>query len=198
MTELTLFNNKLDGVIPTQVGGLSGMTNSFRLERNTLTATLPTELGRLSLMVKTISLKSNKLTGSLPTEVVGGRGGVLLSRPGRSSPRLSHLACLTSSCLLACLPPRHVTTARHRSLALYSSPYLTSLRHLATSPPRHPATPPPHDHTPPPSPPPLPSPPLPPPRRYKSENDKQVRRAKASLSALKLLRAPRVMSCHRP
>ena len=63
--ELHLFENKLNGTIPTELGLLSNM-EQLDLYSNQLTGTIPSELGLLSNLM-TFYLGSNQLTGAVPT-----------------------------------------------------------------------------------------------------------------------------------
>ena len=67
VTELSLPNNNLTGVIPAQLGDLSRLRRLL-LYGNELSGTIPPELGKLSAVTR-ISLSSNNLAGPLPAEL---------------------------------------------------------------------------------------------------------------------------------
>ena len=67
VTELSLPNNNLTGVIPAQLGDLSRLKRLL-LYGNELSGTIPPELGKLSAVTR-ISLSSNNLAGPLPAEL---------------------------------------------------------------------------------------------------------------------------------
>ena len=67
VTELSLPNNNLTGVIPAQLGDLSRLRRLL-LYGNELSGTIPPELGKLSTVTR-ISLSSNNLAGPLPAEL---------------------------------------------------------------------------------------------------------------------------------
>mmetsp|Transcript_3656 Transcript_3656/g.4629 ORF Transcript_3656/g.4629 Transcript_3656/m.4629 type:complete len:103 (-) Transcript_3656:411-719(-) len=56
VASLSLYNNQLEGAIPTEFGLLTNMV-FFRLENNELNGTVPRELGNLSKISKQIQIK---------------------------------------------------------------------------------------------------------------------------------------------
>ena len=69
LTELSLRDNQLTGEIPPELGRLSRLTNLY-LSHNQLTGGIPTELGGLSNLTL-LDLGYNRLTGEIPTELGG-------------------------------------------------------------------------------------------------------------------------------
>ena len=67
VTRLTLFSRELDGVIPPELGELSGLERLV-LPTNRLTGPIPGELGRLSKL-EFLWLHDNSLTGKLPPQL---------------------------------------------------------------------------------------------------------------------------------
>jgi DNA-binding beta-propeller fold protein YncE len=65
---LDLYANKLDGKIPSELGRMTKILNSFRLYSNKLTGQVPTELGLFTLLYK-FEINNNKLTGQVPVEL---------------------------------------------------------------------------------------------------------------------------------
>ena len=63
--DLYLFENKLNGTIPTELGLLSNL-EWLDLFKSQLTGTIPSELGLLSNLIS-LSLDSNQFTGTVPT-----------------------------------------------------------------------------------------------------------------------------------
>ena len=74
------------GTIPTQLGGLTGLTQSLKLQSNGLGGSLPTQLGRLTSLGEGaggdaaegfgLLLQQNSFNGAIPTEL----GGMSVSR----------------------------------------------------------------------------------------------------------------------
>jgi len=70
LTSLTVLNlswNSLTGAIPTEIGGLTNLGN-LDLSRNTLSGTIPSELGNLSSLFF-LQLSDNQLSGNIPSEL---------------------------------------------------------------------------------------------------------------------------------
>ena len=67
VTELVLRSNQLTGIIPPELGDLSGL-ELLDLSRNELTGTIPPELGKLSSLTELV-LHNNRLTGPIPSEL---------------------------------------------------------------------------------------------------------------------------------
>ncbi|MEN8216336.1 MAG: leucine-rich repeat domain-containing protein [Pseudomonadota bacterium] len=64
---LYLYQNRLTGSIPPELGNLSGLEYLY-LESNSLTGSIPSELGNLSNL-RSLHLGHNSLTGSIPPEL---------------------------------------------------------------------------------------------------------------------------------
>jgi hypothetical protein len=64
VTKLNLFENKLSGPIPTQIGNLTALT-SLRLGRNQLKGSIPTQIGNLTNL-QDLYLPGNQLSGGIP------------------------------------------------------------------------------------------------------------------------------------
>lgn len=64
VTELSLANRDLNGVVPSGFGDLSALT-TLDLSSNSLTGTIPSKLGSLSSL-ESLSLSSNSLSGQIP------------------------------------------------------------------------------------------------------------------------------------
>ena len=67
LTELSLGFNQLTGTIPTELGNLANLTE-LTLAFNLLSGSIPTELGNLANLTA-LRLARNKLTGPIPTEL---------------------------------------------------------------------------------------------------------------------------------
>ena len=67
VTELTLWDNNLNGTLIPEIGQLTALT-SLGLGTNLLTGTIPPELGNLTLL-DTLGLTNNDLTGEIPEEL---------------------------------------------------------------------------------------------------------------------------------
>ena len=67
IVEFNLYNNRLTGSIPPELGKLSALT-ALKLSYNQLTGPIPPELGNLSAL-SLLNLGHNALTGSLPPEL---------------------------------------------------------------------------------------------------------------------------------
>ena len=67
LTWLSLNENQLRGNIPSELGGLSGLTGLW-LHENQLTGEIPSELGNLSSLTNLV-LWDNKLSGEIPPEL---------------------------------------------------------------------------------------------------------------------------------
>jgi len=67
LSTLRLYNNKLSGPIPPELGQLSRL-EGLRLDNNQLTGPIPSELGQLSNLV-TLWLNDNQLSGTVPPEL---------------------------------------------------------------------------------------------------------------------------------
>ena len=65
--ELDLYDNRLTGEIPPELGRLSNLTDLW-LHDNQLTGEIPPELGRLSNLTL-LRLHDNRLTGEIPPEL---------------------------------------------------------------------------------------------------------------------------------
>ena len=64
---LNLFNNSIQGTLPTQLGLLTSLT-ALALRVNAISGTLPTELGLLTGLTA-LSTYNNRLSGTVPTEL---------------------------------------------------------------------------------------------------------------------------------
>merc|ERR1719230_2416440 len=64
-----LQSNSLSDAIPTELGGMIGMTFGFALSSNRLSNAIPTELGGLTGITQYFYLSSNRLCGSVPADV---------------------------------------------------------------------------------------------------------------------------------
>lgn len=67
VSSLNLWNNNLNGNIPTSIGSLTHL-KFFNFSENSLTGTLPSEVGMLS-KVEHIYLNNNKIEGAIPLEI---------------------------------------------------------------------------------------------------------------------------------
>ena len=67
VTKLRLFDNKLSGSIPAELGNLANLTH-LELDRNELTGSVPAELGKLYNLTE-LRLARNQLSGSIPVEL---------------------------------------------------------------------------------------------------------------------------------
>ncbi len=67
VTELNLFKNNLNGIIPIEIGNLTNLT-SLELMWNNLSGVIPLELGDLTGLTN-LKLAINKLTGGIPSEL---------------------------------------------------------------------------------------------------------------------------------
>ena len=67
VTQLELFNNNLDGTIPSSLGNLSNLT-LLDLSKNNLTGNIPSSFGNLSNLTS-LNLEANQLTGSMPSSL---------------------------------------------------------------------------------------------------------------------------------
>ena len=97
------YSNRLTGAIPTQIGRLSHLHETFLLHSNDLSGLLPSQLGRLSTVrqlfafdnsiagtvpseigmlahLTQLHLQSNRLQGSLPSQIGAVGGGVGINR----------------------------------------------------------------------------------------------------------------------
>ena len=98
VTELDLGGNELTGLIPPELGSLTGLT-SLRLSFNNLTGPIPPQLGNLASL-EWLGLWDNELTGPIPPEL-GSLTGLTRLRlsynnlTGPISPELGNLANLT-------------------------------------------------------------------------------------------------------
>ncbi len=66
ITEIELYNNNLDGPIPSEIGNLTRLSRLI-LDRNRLSGIIPPEFGNLISLTK-MSLDNNHLSGSIPSE----------------------------------------------------------------------------------------------------------------------------------
>ena len=64
-----LNSNSLSNAIPTELGGMTGMSSGFYLNVNSLSDAIPTELGGLTGITQYFKLSSNRLCGSVPADV---------------------------------------------------------------------------------------------------------------------------------
>ena len=64
---LELWDNKLVGPIPTELGNLDSLTY-LDVARNSLTGTIPTELGNLNSLA-VLYIEENSLEGTIPMEL---------------------------------------------------------------------------------------------------------------------------------
>ena len=69
LTQLSLGSNNLTGMIPTEIGGLTSL-NDLSLYDNALTGTIPSEVGGLGAL-KELRLYRNRLNGTIPSEFGG-------------------------------------------------------------------------------------------------------------------------------
>lgn len=67
VSELTLASNKLNGLIPSEIGDLTTL-NILNLGGNQLSGTIPTEIGNL-INLFSLLLGTNQLSGSIPAEI---------------------------------------------------------------------------------------------------------------------------------
>ena len=67
VSELLLYENRLRGHIPPELGNLSNLT-VLSLYSNQLSGTIPSEIGNLSRL-EVLALSSNQLNGSIPSEI---------------------------------------------------------------------------------------------------------------------------------
>ena len=67
MFNLCLHNNRLSASLPTQLGALTEL-QSLRLNHNQLSGNLPSEIGQLTKL-GLFRLHDNRLTGTIPTEI---------------------------------------------------------------------------------------------------------------------------------
>lgn len=65
--EIALFENNLDGIIPTGIGNLENLTK-LNFYENKLTGSIPIELGNLSEL-RELQLGNNQLSGSIPVQL---------------------------------------------------------------------------------------------------------------------------------
>ena len=65
LTSLSLYNNKLNGTLPTWLGLLTDLT-TLSLFQNSLSGPLPIQLGNLTKLAR-LSLGDNSLTGGAPS-----------------------------------------------------------------------------------------------------------------------------------
>lgn len=129
VTELLLWDRELTGVIPTQLGNLTALTN-LQLHRNALTGNLPTQLGNLSALTQ-LTLDENTLTGSIPTQLgnLSALTNLCLQRnalTGYIPTQLGNLAALTHLCLdnndlVGTIPPELGNLRDLRSLRLHGN-----------------------------------------------------------------------------
>ena len=97
VTELDLGGNELTGLIPPELGSLTGLT-SLRLSFNNLTGPIPPQLGNLASL-EWLGLGDNELTGPIPPEL-GSLTGLTRLRlsynnlTGPIPPELSNLSAL--------------------------------------------------------------------------------------------------------
>ena len=61
-------SRKLAGIIPTQLGNLTGLKEELSLDGNQLTGSIPTQLGNLTALT-VLEFRDNRLTGSIPTQL---------------------------------------------------------------------------------------------------------------------------------
>ena len=80
VVQLLLYNNKMSGSIPSELGSLSNLT-LLHLEANQLSGSIPSELGNLSSLLS-LSLGINQLSGSIPSELGSLSNLVLLALHG--------------------------------------------------------------------------------------------------------------------
>ena len=69
VVELQLGANGLAGSLPTELGGMTGMSANLDLRSNSLSNAIPTELGGMTGMETYFWLHVNKLNSSIPTEI---------------------------------------------------------------------------------------------------------------------------------
>ena len=67
ITIVALFNNRLNGSIPAELGELKALTK-INLSGNQLTGSIPTEIGELKALTW-LTMSANQLTGSIPAEL---------------------------------------------------------------------------------------------------------------------------------
>jgi hypothetical protein len=71
LSELTavvlLYNNKMSGPIPSELGMLSELEASFLLYGNAFSS-LPTEVGQCTAMISAFRTDKNSLTGTVPSK----------------------------------------------------------------------------------------------------------------------------------
>ena len=68
LNRLWLHDTRLGGTLPSELGRLSGLTDSINFNNCGLSGTLPTELGQLSLAYS-LYVASNNLNGTIPSEI---------------------------------------------------------------------------------------------------------------------------------
>lgn len=105
LAELVIYDNPLTGVIPTQLGNLTALTH-LSLSTGGLTGSIPTQLGNLTALDH-LCLRQNALTGHIPTQ-------------------LGELATLTELCLdgndlVGTVPPDLGNLTDLRSMRLHSN-----------------------------------------------------------------------------
>lgn len=67
VTQLNLYNNQLNGVIPPQIGNLIAL-QSLDLYNNQLSGAIPLEIGNLT-EIQNLNLSINQLSGAIPSEI---------------------------------------------------------------------------------------------------------------------------------
>ncbi len=125
--ELQLFDNKLNGTVPSELGQLSNLSLLY-LGKNPIIGEIPSELGNLSNLIE-LNLSVNHLTGEIPSELgqlsnlasLTLTGNELTGKIPSELGQLSNLASLTlaGNELTGKIPPELGQLANLTSLSLH-------------------------------------------------------------------------------